>query len=39
MEEMVDHWLSVYGGESIIKKYSDGSLLKELPPSDYQMGN
>ena len=39
MEEMVDHWLSVYGGESIIKKYPDGSLLKELPPSNYQMGN
>ena len=38
MEEMADHWLELYGGTKN-KKYPDGSILNELPPADYQMGN
>ena len=38
MEEMVDHWIDLYGGTKN-KKYPAGSLLNELPPEDYQMGN
>jgi hypothetical protein len=38
MEEMVDYWFKKYGGKSV-ESYPSGSLLNELPPSDYQMGN
>ena len=38
MEEMTDHWLKFYAGSSP-NTIPPGSLLNELPPADYQMGN
>jgi len=38
MEEMVDYWYVKYGGDKP-KIYPKGSLLNELTPADYQMGN
>ena len=42
MEEMVDYWYIEFGGKFSPQQsptYPEGSLLNELPPDDYQMGN